>query len=139
MKSFFQNNQLLIYSTAVLTMFVCVVVGVFLLVEQQNIEETYYEDGTLERKNYYRSNESLEKVEFYSTKGALVQVAYYKPNGTTLKFVEVFSDDGILQFKNYYRADNTSERFEEYRPDGTLFSVTHTDSCLLYTSPSPRD
>lgn len=128
MKNFFQNNQLLVYSTTALAVLACVVVGIFALVEQDNTKKFYYEDGALKEKHYYHSDESLEKIEFYSVEEVLVQIMYYRENGNALDRIEVFDENGNLQLKNYYRADNTSERLEEYRQDGTLSTVTYINT-----------
>ena len=59
--------------------------------------------------------------------------------------------DAVWEERGTYRFDRTRERSEVFSIDtppptvsgslhvGHVFSYTHTDTCLLYTSPSPRD
>ena len=64
-------------------------------------------------------------------------------NGTPYK--AYYRQDGTLERMAYYRADETLERTKLYNTDGTIKKIIHhgppntPNTCLLYTSPSPRD
>ena len=133
---FFQDNQLFVYSIVVITAVVCVVVGVFLALEEKGtVQVFYYEDGvTVERKVYYRGDESLEKIEFHEQGGTLFQTSYYQTNEDTLERVETLRDNGTTQFIDYIDSNGGTTKLEEYREDGTLYSVTYVENELNTTN-----
>ena len=103
-------------------------------------ETFYYDDGSKQEWAYWEDGR-LKRDAIYSKDGTKKTEYTYWENGIHIRTIITYYDDGVTKEREATFWDNGREKtFIYYHQNGTKEQeVTYWKTCLLYTSPSPRD
>ena len=108
--------------------------------KQNGLFQMYTEDGILIDSGTFKNGERDGVTEqFYNDTGKLRVSANYK-NGVLEGEFKAYYPNGNLQGEVNYINGEMNGEFKEYHENKKIrLSGSYKNSCLLYTSPSPRD